>query len=89
MKNKLSLAANVLLVTAVAWMYVDHRAESRDLLRLCARADETYIHLLAASLEALEPVESEEAEKIKSALRPLVAVGLENIELRKAVGAPR
>ena len=34
---------------------------------------------MAACVDALEPVESDEAEKIKGFLRPLVAAGLKNI----------
>lgn len=82
----LSLAANALLVTCLGWMYVEHRAEHRDLCAQFANADEIYIELLAASLDALEAVESDEAEYVKTRVRPLVATGLENVELRKGLG---
>ena len=95
MKNTLvraSLACNVFLAVAALWLFMDLRetkAQSEQIMRQCARADERYISLLATSLEVLESATSEEAVAYKESIRALVAVGLENIELRKSVGFPR
>ena len=92
MLTKLSLLANVGLVAAIVWMYVDHKAEkarTQEIIEQCASADELYIMLLSESLSALEPVESEVALKFKESIQPLVAVGLKNIELRNAFDFPR
>lgn len=82
----LSLVANALLVTALGWMYVEQRTKHQDLYAHFAGAEEVYIHLLAASLDAVEAVESDEAEYVRTRVRPLVATGLESIELRKSLG---
>jgi len=78
----LSIVANIALLAGLLWS----RAETREMGRIAMRADESHLRLHAASLAAIESPESEEAAMMADALRKLIAVGEENIKLRRQLG---
>ena len=78
-----SLAANVLLLSGILWLRSDCKTMLHERAVSMMQADEMYIDMLDRTVKAIDAPGLESSKTTILAVRKVVKVGHENMELRR------